>query len=381
MKKKTYLLPLLMALFMGAQTAETPKFLPDDPLKKDDDRLDTPVKPAPVEFSDMYDRFGHIVHDFGQSPIGSEAVNANTLDEVPDNTWFTNRHGVERMSIEDLVRGPDRGTAPDPEETWTVYKGKSQGLTPGFEIRDEKGDRYVIKLDPFNRPELASAAEVIAGKIFYAAGYNVPENYIVHYNPDHFEIESGTEVEDQFGDASPLTPFRLRRMIRRVPRAEDGTMRVTASKYIAGEPFGPFRYYGTRSDDPNDIFPHEDRRELRGLRLIAAWTNHDDTRAQNTQSTWVEDAGKHYVKHYLMDFGSAFGSGSVDMQVAWGGFQYWFDSPEVKKNMVGIGFVSPPTARRIGPISPSFSPSGGGSRTPSTPRDGGTTIPTRRSFA
>jgi len=46
MKKKSYLLPLAMALLMGAQTGQTgktPKFLTDDPLKKDDDRLDTPV--------------------------------------------------------------------------------------------------------------------------------------------------------------------------------------------------------------------------------------------------------------------------------------------------------------------------------------------------
>jgi hypothetical protein len=352
MRKASYL--LLMALLMGARPTQEPKFYPDDPLQRDDDRLDTPVKPAPVEFSDLFDRFGHIVHDFGTSPIGSEAVNVNTLDKVPDNSWFTNRHGVKRMTVEELVRGPDRGKGPNPNETWTVYKGKSQGLTPGFEISDEKGDRYVIKLDPVERPELASAAEVIAGKIFYAIGYNVPENYIVLYNPDDFAIQPGTKVEDQFGDEADLTPFRLRRMIRRVPRREDGTMRVTASKYISGEPFGPFRYYGTRSDDPNDIFPHEDRRELRGLRLFAAWTNHDDTRAQNTQDSWVEENGKHYVKHYLMDFGSAFGSGSVDMQVAWGGFQYWYDSEEVKKGMKGFGFHVPPYRKAEWPKFPEF---------------------------
>ena len=258
------------------------------------------------------------------------------------------------MSIEELKRGPDKSNGPNPDETWMVFKGKTQGLTPGFEVRDGKGDRYVIKMDPIGIPELSSSAEVIATKIFYAAGYNVPENYIVRYHPEKFAIEPGTRVEDRFGDDAPLTDFRFRRMIRRVPLLPDGRMRVTASKYIHGKPIGPFRYYGTRSDDPNDIFPHEDRRELRGLRLIAAWTNHDDTRAQNTQDTWVEDGGTQFVEHYLLDFGSTFGSGSVDMQFPNLSFQYWLDTEQVKKNMVGIGFNVPPYRRVKWPKYPEY---------------------------
>ena len=311
--KRYFLAPFVATLLLPV-ALEAEKFYPDDPLARDDELVDTLEKPVEIELSDLYDRLGHVFKDWGASPIGSEASNVNTLDEVPDSSWFTNRHGRERMSIEELVRGPDRGLGPDPSETWTVFRGKSQGLTPGFQIYDAKGDRYVIKLDPIEVPELASAAEVIATKIYYALGYNVPENYIVRVHPDSFAIEPGTEVEDSFGDKMPLTRFRFNRMIRRVPRLADGTMRVTASKYIPGVPIGPFRYFETRSDDPNDIIPHEDRRELRGLRLIGAWTNHDDTRAQNTQDTWVGENGRHIVKHFLMDFGSTFGSGSVDMQ-------------------------------------------------------------------
>ena len=333
---------LMIAAFIASvHPAPGQKFRSDDPIPSDDDRLDTPQQPARIALSDMYDRFGHLFRDFGSSPIGSEAVNVNTLDGVPDSSWFTNRHAIRRMSLEELKRGPNRGNAPDPDETWSVFEGKSQGLTPGFEIRDEKGDRYVIKLDPVDIPELSSAAEVIATKIFYAIGYNVPENYMVRYDPADFEIEPGTMVEDQFGDEEPLTDWRFRRMIRRVPRLDDGTMRVTASKYIPGTPLGPFRYFGTRSDDPNDIFPHEDRRELRGLRLIAAWTNHDDTRAHNTQDTWVEENGRHYIRHYLLDFGSTFGSGSVVMQYPHLAFSYWLDPGEVKQNMLGFGFRVP----------------------------------------
>lgn len=329
-----------VVLSVRAQT-----FYPDDPLRVDDDKLDTPTRPAAIELSDLYDRFGHIFKDLGASEHGSEAANVNTLDEVPESSWFTNRHGKRRLSLAELVRGPDSGDGPDPKGTWTVFKSKSQGLTPGFEVRDSKGDRYIIKLDPIGIPELSSAAEVIATKIFHAMGYNVAENYIVHFKGE-MVIAPGTTVEDRFGDEMPLTDWRFRRMIRRVPRLADGSIRVTASKYIPGAPIGPFRYHGTRSDDPNDVIAHEDRRELRGLRLLAAWLNHDDTRSHNTQDSWVEEGGLHYVRHYLLDFGSTFGSGSIDMQYPNLSFQYWLDPGSVKKNAYSFG-VAVPEYRKV----------------------------------
>jgi hypothetical protein len=196
-------------------------------------------------------------------------------------------------------------------------------------------------LDPVEIPELASAAEIIATKMFYALGYNAPENYIVRVHPDRFAIEPGTQIEDTFGEKKALTEWRFRRTIRLVPRLEDGSIRVVASKYLSGAPLGPFRYYETRSDDPNDVIRHEDRRELRGLRLFAAWLNHDDTRAQNTQDAWVEEDGNHFVRHYLLDYGSTFGSGSVDMQRADLGFTYSISFTEMKRNLLGFGFRVP----------------------------------------
>jgi hypothetical protein len=333
---------------------EGPKFYPDDPVLRDEALVDVSEKPAELELSDIYDRFSHIFKDMGKSPLGTEAQDVNTLDEVIDGPWFVNRHGSKRMSLEELARGPNRKRAPDPKETWTVFGSKSQGITPGFEIRDESGDRYIIKLDPVEVPEVASAAEVIATKIFYALGYHVPENYIVRVHPDRFQIEPGTEVEDRFGDKSELTPFRLNRMIRRIPRFSDGTMRVTASKYVEGVPIGHRRYYETRSDDPNDVVPHEDRREQRGLRLFAAWLNHDDTRGQNTIDSWVEENDRHHVRHYLLDFGSTFGSGSVDMQLPHLSFHYWLDPPLVKKNLLGFGFHVPEYRRADWPEFPKY---------------------------
>ena len=88
---------LLFLLGLVAAWVEAQKFYPDDPVLVDNDKLDVPVKPREIELSDMYDRFGHMFKDWGASPIGSEAKNVNTLDEVPDSSWFTNRHGKRRF--------------------------------------------------------------------------------------------------------------------------------------------------------------------------------------------------------------------------------------------------------------------------------------------
>ena len=330
----------LPLLHDGVLEAQERKFYPDDPVLRDTGLLDVSEEPSEVELSDMFDRFGHIFAQVGDDK-GGEAQNVNTLDEVPDGNWFTNRHGRRRLPLEELRRGGNTTDGPNPDVPWRIFRSKSQGLTPGFQIIDDVGDRYIIKFDPVDVPELASAAEVIATKLFYAIGYHTPENHIVRVSPDNFRIEPGTTLEDAFGDERELTSVRLERILRSVPRLQDGRIRVTASKYLEGRPLGPFRYFGTRSDDPNDVIPHEHRRELRGLRLFAAWTNHDDTRAQNTQDSWVEVDDRRYIRHHLLDFGSTFGSGSVEIQLPHLGYQYWLDVDEIKRNMRSFGLRTP----------------------------------------
>ena len=64
----------------------------------------------------------------------------------------------------------------------------------GQGVEDAKGDRYLVKLDGPDFPELASSAEVISTKIFYAAGYFVPENYITWFDPDQLNLTDDAEV-------------------------------------------------------------------------------------------------------------------------------------------------------------------------------------------
>ena len=152
------------------------KFHPSDPMLVDDDRLiDVQERPEEIDLSDFYDRFGHMFANLGD-PEFTEAKNVNSLDELPDSSWFTNRHGAKSMSLAELIQGANFDGPPNVDEEWLVFRGKSQGITPGFQVEDGNGNRWVIKFDPVELPELATAAEVIASKMFYAMGYNVPQN-------------------------------------------------------------------------------------------------------------------------------------------------------------------------------------------------------------
>jgi hypothetical protein len=102
-------------------------------------------------------------------------------------------------------------------------------------------------------------------------------------------------------------------------------VRVLASRFADGSPLGSFRYDGVRPDDPNDVFPHEHRRELRANRVFAAWLNHDDSRGLNSLDMLERADGKSWVKHYMFDFGSIMGSGTVVAQRPRAGHEYIFE--------------------------------------------------------
>jgi len=298
---------------LAATTLQGEKFYPDDPLWM-------VPKPRNVEkvskrkLNDYYDFFLNTFgHPGNRHPPGEpvRALSANTLGEVPDSEWYTNRHAKKRMSLEELARGPNTGAGPSESGDWTIISAKNQGITPGFLIKDATGARFFIKFDPLENPEMATAADVIGAKFFYALGYSVPQNYIVHFPRSRLRLAPNTAYRDSFGKRREMHERDVDEILRRVPRDEDGRYRAVASLFLEGEVVGEFRYHGTRSDDPNDPIPHEHRRELRGLFVFAAWLGHDDSRAINTLDTLIEADGRRFVQHHLIDFGSILGSAST----------------------------------------------------------------------
>ena len=259
-----------------------------------------------------------------------EAADVNALDEVPDSTWFTNRHGRRRLSAGELLAIARRGRAPADDGPLTVVSIKSRGMTPGFLVQDAKRDRYLVKLDPPGFPDVPTGAEMVCTSILWALGWNVPENHLVRFDPARLVASPDTDLAG---------------VIARAGRLPDGRLRAVASRLIEGIPKGGFRTLGRRCDDPNDTVPHEDRRELRGLRVVAAWLNYTDARRGNFYDAFVVDPGRAdhagHLVHYLLDFSSALGAGNDDWKSPRYGHEYVFDPSTTLERIVTLGAVSP----------------------------------------
>jgi hypothetical protein len=324
------------------------KFYADDPLLRE-----PPPRPvAKAAKQDVDNLYDFLENSFvtprkeGKVSRGPHpALDVNTLGEVPDSPWYTSRHYYHRLSIEELKRGPGNSTPPSPQGSWRVTSAKSDGVTPGFVIEDGQKNKYLLKFDPADYPEVASAVDVIGSKVFYALGYYTPENYIVHFHREQLEIPAGVMWRDADGKKHPLTERVIDAMLKTQPKGADGAYRVIASRWIAGQVLGPFRYEGTRTDDPNDIVAHEDRRELRGLEVFAAWLNHTDTKSINTIDSLVSENGVQYIKHHLLDFGSIMGSGGTGVKRPWFGHEYVLEDKEAPVQALTLGLHPPRWAR------------------------------------
>ncbi len=314
-----------------------PKFRPDDPLWADPDDLPSPM-PDSRKIPQLWDFIENTFltrPEKKAAPVPAE--NANTVGGVPDSTWFVNRIGVRRLTAQEVVSQHNRSGGPDLTRPLRIIAAKTQGITPGFTVQDARGAVYFVKFDPPRHPQLATSSEVIVTHFFYAFGYRVPENYLALIRREDLEIAPEARLQDEEGKERAFTETDLHRILGRVHRTPDGRTQVVASLRLEGKALGPFEYYGTRSDDPNDIIRHENRRELRGMRLFAAWLNHDDSRSINTLDTYVGEPGQGHVRHHLIDFGSCLGSGSTQVQKERAGNEYIIEWGPILKSAVTLG--------------------------------------------
>lgn len=341
----------LAAALLGC--AHAPPFPLRPPLWRDADQV--PFGPPPPEYVspmvwDVGDQsiFYPLTRLFAVDPAG-EAINVNARDEVPDSSWFQNRIGQHPMSPAATALGPCEPGAGDPPVPWRVTGAKPNGANPGFIIEDASGARHLVKFDGVVQGPRATAADVVVSKLYHAAGYTVPCNRVVFFRTGDVSIGEDATAETATGEEEPLTQQHLEAVFAKAQHLPDGRLRASTSLFLSGRPIGPFTYQGTLDGDPNDVIPHQERRELRGMRLLAAWTQHFDSREQNTLSMWVETGEQQgYVRHAIIDFGDCFGSiwepPTLGRRL---GHSHYFDLSETLSDWLTLGIRTRPwdTAR------------------------------------
>jgi len=295
--------------------------------------------------------FRPLTRFFAVDPQG-EAANVNAFDEVPDSAWFTNRMGVRHLSAEELLAGPCGEEPLDldgPDGSVLIDQGKPNGANPGFRIRLPDGRKYMLKADNAElEPERATGATSIATHLYHAAGWYAACDQVVYVRPAALKLTPGLTVTDNEGVTRPFDEAALKKLL--ATASHRGEMaRFAASRWLSGRILGPFTYAGLAGDDPNDIIPHENRRDLRGARLMAAWTSHYDSREQNSMNVWLSDDPKDVdaspgkVIHYYLDLGDCFG-GFWEPDDLWRRIDhsYLFDVGDILYDLFTFGMVRRP---------------------------------------
>ena len=342
----------IVAAGLAAPDAVAQRFLPDDPVWNDPDRLDMPI-PEPRTASETVSPIEVLSFTFGSPGADSgPALNVNTLGEVPNSSWYTNRHYRNPRSPEALARGPAGRSPPDTSARWHVLSVTTrQGLQHAV-VRDRHDRRFRLTFDSPSHPELATGAAMIASRLFHALGYYVPEHYLLRIPPHQLAPvpDSGVGRSDVWALFNTSHPYA------------DGTYRVLATPLPdADRRIGPWRFHGTRRDDGNDVFPHEMRRELRGLRVMCAWLNHSTISEVHTMSVVVRDQGRHYVRHYLRRFAATLGSDGATPKAPWSGHEHVLDLGSVFTRIGTLGLAGggwrkaeTPDLRGVGHFEASF---------------------------
>lgn len=327
----------------GSHQLRIPDGPPDDmrPVPKPEDRKfhkiqDDLEKALLVPSTRFFDLARH-----GRKISGKprQALNVNAFDEVYNSSWFTNRNASDRLTLNEIARGANIGSGPDTSDIWQIFKVATERLMPQISVMDKHGSRYVITFDPAGYAEMATGAAIISSKFFYAAGYNVPEFHLVVFNPHILKVQKDVEFVDAKGERHFLNRDNVITLLSGIEQRRDGLVRAVARKVLPGQPVGPFQYIGVRKDDLNDVIPHEHRRELRGLKIMAAWLNLFDVKASNTTDIY-NDAG--YVKHYLLNFSGTLGSGVAHPQLPEAGREGATDLAQMGKLLGSLGIYNRP---------------------------------------
>lgn len=333
------ILPLLAGVPLFAQ-----KFFPDDPLEKE-------PPPFTVEHANLrqLSAFLEIVSSTfkgrsgaidARGTVSSEGV--NTLGEVLDGDWYVNRHARQRLSNRELMDGPGTGHAPVRTQPWRVLAVDRYGVRPGLLMADAQDTIYLLRFDPDRSLELSTGAAMVGSRLFHALGYWVPEHYLLYLQRQDLVAASHGEHIDAMGKPQKLDEDDIDLLLRRSAKDPARGYRAVALRIPPGfKALGPYRFFDRRSDDPNDIVPHEHRRDLRGLYVLSAWLSNNWISSLQTADALVQEGDKRFIRHYFVDFFNFLGAGIRQQKQAREGYEPFVDFHAAARNFLGFGLYAP----------------------------------------
>lgn len=186
------------------------------------------------------------------------------------------------IASRDLFWGPG-GKQHRPPTRFTFLEEDLNGTNPKFDVRDENGVKWRVKLGPEARPETA------ASRLLWAVGYSASEDYFL----------SDLRVEQM---------QRLKRGQKLV--GSDGSMRDVRLKRFAKAD----KKVGGWSWQQN---PFTGTRELNGLRVMMALFNNWDLKDKNN-SIYEEkgdDHDKPVFQYLVSDLGASFGTTGLEIPI------------------------------------------------------------------
>ena len=183
------------------------------------------------------------------------------------------------IASRDLYFGPG-GKAHEPHTTYTFVGEDREGTNPKFDVRDENGTKWKVKLGLEVKPEVA------ATRLLWAAGYFADEDYFL----------SDLRVENM---------QRLKRGEKLI--APDGTMHnVRLKRYSKSE-----KKIATWEWRNN---PFSGTREFNGLRVMMALMNNWDLKTENNAVFEEKGAAQGNRSRYVVnDLGATFGTAGITL--------------------------------------------------------------------
>src|SRR5258705_1158283 len=196
---------VLLTVAAAAATVFTSgrRFYDDDPIARvPESGSAADAKPLNIE---LFFEYGYnLFVNAKRTPSNTRAGNVNTIDEVPDSSWFTNRIGAAPMTDAQLAHGVNSDTAPSPER-WTLLREKSAGTNPGVTARDANGQTWFLQFDAPDFPGASTAAVEINSKLFWPLGYNQVETFITTFDPARLEIDPAATAKRPNGEIPRVT--------------------------------------------------------------------------------------------------------------------------------------------------------------------------------